>query len=540
MKGKKKKTGLIITLAVAVVVVAGAAVGVSLFLKQKAAASQTTYSTVTIGTGDLEKSIEGTGSLSYAQAKDLRYDFDVTLQSIEVSAGQSVSQGDVLAKVDTTALGDTITTLKQKVSSLDSSIARQKKSESDTETVKAPAAGRVKAIYAQSGSTTQSVMDANGALALLSVDGKMTVTLENTSLTAGQSVTVTDGTNTYDGLVEKVSAGGAVVTFSDETIAVGADVTVSVDGAAVGSAQAQVNMPVTVSGTDGTLSKVYVSENDSVSTSSSLFYIIDKPSSAALQTLVQQRAQAAQALTQVQELYRSGQITAQADGIISQINAKEDETVMSGSAWISVYDQSQMQMVVSVDELDINNVTVGQEARVVLDALEDQTITATVTDISQVGSASGGVTTYSVTLLVDVSEGMKQGMNGTATILVEQRNGVVLVPIQALQISKDGQYVWLSGQGSDGEPGIKTAVTTGLSNDSYAEVLTGLSAGDKVVIVRTATASNDMSNMFSGMGGMGGMTGAMPSGDMPSGAMPGGGSMPSGDRGSGQASGGSR
>ncbi|MDD4796877.1 MAG: HlyD family efflux transporter periplasmic adaptor subunit, partial [Eubacteriales bacterium] len=292
---------------------------------------------------------------------------------------------------------------------------------------------------------------------------------------------------------------------SDDGPAVGQEMTVLNGDQQVGTADAQINLPLAVSAQQGVVSTVYVSENQSVSAGKGLFYLKDKPASLAYTTLVAQRQQAADTLNQAWALRDAGAITAPAGGIVSKVNAADGASLPADETYVELYHGDTLQMVVSIDELDINNVALEQEATVELDALEDQTFTAQVTDISQVGTASGGVTAYSVTLQMDAAQGMKMGMNGTATIIVEQRTGVVLVPLLALQSSKDGQYVWLSGQGNDGEPGIKTAVTTGMSSDTYAEVLTGLSAGDAVVVVRTASSS-DVGGMFGGMGGMGGFT----------------------------------
>ena len=125
-----------------------------------------------------------------------------------------------------------------------------------------------------------------------------------------------------------------------------------------------------------------------------------------------------------------------------------------------------MEMVVQIDELDISSVEVGQEASIAMDALEDKTYTGEVTQISQIGSTNSGVTTYSVTLRLTADEELKIGMNGTATIVVEKVEDAVLVPLQALQTSRENS---MSGKKDDttdedaGNPGTKTVVTTGLS-----------------------------------------------------------------------------
>ena len=186
------------------------------------------------------------------------------------------------------------------------------------------------------------------------------------------------------------------------------------------------------------------------------------------------------------------------------------------------------ELVVSVDELDITSVEVGQNVELAMDAITDHTYAGTVSKISQIGTATSGVTVYDVTLTIEGDDQLKLGMNGTATILVEERENALLVPIAALNTSRGESYVWLqSASVADGEPGVRTPVETGLSDENYAEVLSGLSEGDVVLITREASTSTTDSRE-NGMGGMMmDMGGGMPGGSF-DGGMPSGGGAPAG------------
>ena len=187
----------------------------------------------------------------------------------------------------------------------------------------------------------------------------------------------------------------------------------------------------------------------------------------------------------------------------------------------------QKEMVVSVDELDIINVQVGQNADIAMDALTDKTYSAVVSKVSQIGTPNGGVTVYNVTLTIDGDENLKFGMNGTATIRIEELNDVLLVPLTALNTSRGESYVWLQSDSASGdEPGVRTTVETGLSDENYAQVLSGLNEGDVVLITREASSSGtDSQSGGFDFGGMSFDMGSMPQGggDMPSGSFPGGG-----------------
>ena len=92
-----------------------------------------------------------------------------------------------------------------------------------------------------------------------------------------------------------------------------------------------------------------------------------------------------------------------------------------------------MTLEVSVDELDINSVEIGQEAAVTFDAIEDKEFTGEVTEIGNTALVNGGVAKYTVSVSVPKDEEMKQGMNASATITIENRENVITIPVNALQ-----------------------------------------------------------------------------------------------------------
>ena len=97
-------------------------------------------------------------------------------------------------------------------------------------------------------------------------------------------------------------------------------------------------------------------------------------------------------------------------------------------------------------------------------------------------------------------------MNGTATILTGEQTGALLIPLAALQSDRQGSYVWLYREGVEATreaPGIKTYVITGLSDTDYAAVTAGLSAGDEVLVVRSAGAQSAEPGMNFSMPGSG-------------------------------------
>ncbi len=180
---------------------------------------------------------------------------------------------------------------------------------------------------------------------------------------------------------------------------------------------------------------------------------------------------------------------------------------------------------VSVDELDINSVELGQKAVVTFDAIEDQEFEGEVTKIGNTASVSGGVAKYTITIPED--DKMKQGMNASATITIEDREDVLTLPMNALQEKGDRTFVYTE-KDDDGNLFGETEVTTGLSDGSTVEITDGLEEGTTVYYLRSESSSSGSSTDMPDM--------QMP--DMSGGGMDGGGMPQMDGNGGGDMSGG--
>ena len=186
-------------------------------------------------------------------------------------------------------------------------------------------------------------------------------------------------------------------------------------------------------------------------------------------------------------------------------------------------------MTLNIDELDIDNVEVGQTVNITSDAKEGQTFIGVVTKVSVVGTTSSGTTTYPVTVRIDETDGLRPGMNVDAEIVLSSADDVLAIPSLAVNrgdtvlITSDSPSAVNALEQEAPEGYVYVQVTIGVSDDSYIEVTSGLQEGDTVAYLRTASSGSGnmmMGGMPSDMGG--GMGGGMPSGGMPSGG-PGGG-----------------
>ena len=169
-----------------------------------------------------------------------------------------------------------------------------------------------------------------------------------------------------------------------------------------------------------------------------------------------------------------------------------------------LYDMSTLTFEMKVNELDINNIQVGQEVEITADALEGMTFKGYVDKININGTTANGRTTYPVTVVVEgTPEELKPGMNVSAEVLVEDAGNVLCVPVEAVQ---RGNTVLVAGQGALDESGNlvdpakldERPVTLGRSSSEYIEILDGLEEGETVYVQNIA--SNAMAMMM-GVGG---------------------------------------
>lgn len=227
-------------------------------------------------------------------------------------------------------------------------------------------------------------------------------------------------------------------------------------------------------------------------------------------------------------------LKAPSNAIVASINGIVGQNASSGSATSSfmvLLDTSGFTITASVNEADVANVQINQAARFTVTAYTGQTFRATVSSISIVGTTTSGVVSYPVTLTVTMNSTgashLYPGMTATATITTAQRIGALLVSnsaftfpttaVQAGVIARSALTSGFSGTGGTGTgtTGTQSAssrhivlvlrngalapvlITTGLTNGTFSEVLSGLNAGDQVVVSATGGA---FANLTSGSG----------------------------------------
>lgn len=284
--------------------------------------------------GDIANTITGTGSLEADDSDTVKIPSGITIKEVKVEGGDAVSKGDVLAVVEETSVLGAMEEVQEQIEETEEDM-NECKSDTETQEVTAKVSGRIKKIYVQESSDVAQSMVDNGALMLLSLDGKMAADFTGVSgVAAGDTVTVTlsDGT-VKEGSVESVSGADCTVTFSDDGVAVDDTVTAAkADGTKIGTGKAYIHEQLEITGTGGTVSSVSAAENQEVSAGDTLLTVNTGEKSVKYRQLAAKREALTQSLQKLVIISQTGTITADIDGTVGSVNVSAGSAVQSSSA----------------------------------------------------------------------------------------------------------------------------------------------------------------------------------------------------------------
>lgn len=225
-------------------------------------------------------------------------------------------------------------------------------------------------------------------------------------------------------------------------------------------------------------------------------------------------AQAEAALKEATENLNKTYIYAPMNGTISKLNVELAQRVLGsnfspGTEILTVADLSQMEARVDVDENDVVLVSVGDEATIKVDAFGDKEFKGKVTQIGNSAVSKGlgtqdEVVNFEVRILIeDPDKQLRPGMSCDADIKTETKANVIAVPIQSVtarmdkpkmkeESNKDGEDSEKQKNGKSNKPkevvflakdgkAKMVEVKTGISDDSYIEIISGLNGGEEVI-----------------------------------------------------------
>ena len=493
-----KKNWKLLVPAVCVIVAGGAFL---LWPKQaKPASVDASYTEAAPEYRNVSNTLSGTGTLNPANTYTVKSLVDGKVLTSTMEEGDTVDEGTVLYTIDSS---DASTNFEK------AEIAMQQAQRSydkvvDRQYVRAEVAGTVSSLKVNKGDEVTSGQE----VAVIRDSSKMLLTLEfpaadAANFSVGQSADVTlDGTfEQLTGTVTSVSGTDALsagnLLTRTVTIAVrnagglttAQAATASINGvSSIGSAvfgyQAERTLTAQAA---GTVTAINVQEGAEVAKDDILIGLSGDDLTESIQSASESLRSAEISMQNLQDAMNNYTITAPINGTIIEKDAKAGDAAKAGDTLCIVYDLSYLEMSINVDELQISSISVGQKVQITADAVPDKTYVGTVTRVSMKGASNGGTTTYPVTIRIDDTDGLRPGMNANAEIVVAQANNALVVPNAAVVrgsyvlVTKDSPSAANADTTMEAPEGfVYVPVKTGVSDDDYTQIVSGIQEGDTI------------------------------------------------------------
>ena len=466
----------------------------------KPASVDTSYVETAPEQRDLVNALSGTGTLKPANTYNVKSLVSGKVLTCSFEEGDNVEEGDVLYTVDssdaTTKVEQAGITLQQAQRNYDKTVDRQY--------VRAEVAGVVSSLKVAKGDEVTSGQE----VAIIRDSSKMLLTLEfpaadAANFSVGQTAQVTlDGTfEQLDGTVTSVTGTDALSTGNlltrTVTIAVqnagglttAQAATASINGvSSIGSAtfgyQAERTLTAQAA---GTVTSIHVQEGQTVAENDILIELSGDDLTESIQSASETLRSAEISLQNLQDTMANYTVTSPISGTIIEKDAKVGDAVKSGDTLCVIYDLSYLEMVINVDELQISSLSVGQKVQITADAVQDKNYVGTVTRVSMKGASNGGTTTYPVTIRIDETDGLRPGMNANAEIVVAEAANALTVPNAAIVrggyvlVTQDSPSASKADTTMEAPEGfVYVAVKTGVSDDDYTQIVSGIQEGDTI------------------------------------------------------------
>lgn len=599
-KRRKRKKAVIVLLLIALAAGGAGWAYVQHRKSVQASAQVSEHRTATVTRRDITSELSSSGTLAPKDTYSITSLVEGEIIFAEFEEGDQVEKGQVLYQIDGSSM-------ETEIQSANNSLTRAQKTYSSAvkdyqsiqaelsgNTYKATKAGYIKELHLEEGDK----IGANAQICDIYDDLVLEIRIpflsgEAEAIEEGMEafLTLTDTGEAVSGIVtsvsamEEVLAGGSLVRY------------VSIDAANPGGLTAQTSATAMVNG-------MLCAEEGSFSPKINTVMAADLESSVEVETILVREGQyiekgtpifqitaesvekilknyedsidrakesvesAENKVESTKDSYENYTITAPISGQVITKTSKLGDNISrntnNSTVMAVIYDLSALTFEMSIDELDIQKVKVGQKVVVTADAFEGETFSGTVTNVSLQSTASNGVTNYPVTVTMDETGNLLPGMNVDGVIILEEVQDVLSIPVDSLM---RGNRVYVKGEapafgdagngekpegdgpqtgsgeksegdgsqaGSGGRPEgsgpqmenskdternhsssergsiggapegfYVVEVETGLISDEYVEILSGLEEGQEVYVDESSQNNTNMFMMPGGMGGPG-------------------------------------
>lgn len=218
------------------------------------------------------------------------------------------------------------------------------------------------------------------------------------------------------------------------------------------------------------------------------------------------RAKGSDELKKWEDIYRPTPVISPINGFVISRQKEPGQSVTTGDIIVVLADELIVEA--DIDETDLRNVKLAQQVKIALDAYPDKSFDGVVEHIAYESTIISNVTVYNAKIRpLKVPEVFRSGMTATMELTVEKKEGVLTLPVDAVNSGGVGKYVLIKGP--NGSKPEKRVVTTGISNGRDIEITSGLTEQDSVIMLKDAAAAGGGGRgMRGGMGSIFGVGGS--------------------------------
>lgn len=485
---KRKK---LITVIIGAAVIAAVVIGVSIKNADKEAAAIQS-GLVEVTTGNIEDRIKGAGVVSANEEFDITTLVTGAVTSSPFEVGDSVREGDVLYTIDCRELEKQITTARISLEKCEA-LYRQSVAAGNDLTTVSDYGGEIRRLYVSKGDFVQpgaKIADITDSSSLILKIPFNAADMDKIYPGAAADITLASNSAKLHGNVSRIYDstesldGYKMVTYVEITvpnpgaIGKGEKAYATVGGAGGNSAgvfEYFIEKSI-VSSSGGQIAELNIMEGNRIDKGAVVMRLKnDEVTNAVINSGIAVR-EAQNALDNLMSKLEDYRVKSPASGTVVSKSVKKGDNAAPATVLMTVSDINNLYVEVEIDEIYIAKITTGLKAEISAEALPGESFTGEVVRIDSVGVAKNGVTYYPVRVRIDRPDALLVGMNLSVEIICRTKENVLLIPREAV------------GNGSvmlfEGGRLREARVETGIINDSFAEVVSGLEIGDRVSLKR--------------------------------------------------------
>lgn len=416
------------------------------------------YTLAAAHVGMLQQTVSGTGQVSASNQTDIQSQVSGTIESINVSVGQSVKQGQLIATIDPTNALTSLENAKLSLAKL-----QEPAKETDLSNAKNSVAVSYNNAFDAASSAYLDLPNIMNGLKDLLFGQTGFLSNQKSSFLSPTATTYRDAAeqsyndavtkyasslNEFKGLSRSSDSASLAQMYADtyatmKSVADAASkaqtavtyiTTTAPDYDPKDSASAASSANSYASQANSDTSSLLSAQNSIASASNSLDNLVSGPDAFDLQS-------AQTSVAQAQRTYEEYFVRAPYDGMIGRIPVSVYGQAGGSTAIATIVGQQKIASI-SLNEVDAAKVSVGQPVTITFDAIDGLNATGTVSEVDQVGTVTQGVVSYGVKILINTQDPrIKPGMSVNTTIITKQENNVLLIPSTAIKTQGTSSYV---------------------------------------------------------------------------------------------------